>query len=143
MSLHGAYDDQNIFAKIIRGEAPCVKIFEDEVAIAFMDIFPQSRGHCLVVPKEPARNLLTLSEDGAAQAMKRVKALAGAVETALNPDGITVVQFNGAPAGQTVFHIHIHVIPQWEGESLKGHGQAGQADMEELNALADRIRAAL
>jgi histidine triad (HIT) family protein len=143
MSLHGEYDDQNIFAKIIRGEAPCVKIFEDEVAIAFMDIFPQSKGHCLVVPKEPARNLLELSSDTAAEAMKRVKALAGAVEKALQPDGVTVVQFNGAPAGQTVFHIHIHVIPQWEGQALKGHGQAGQADMDELNALADRIKAAL
>lgn len=143
MSLHGEYDDQNIFAKIIRGEAPCVKIFEDEVAVAFMDIFPQSKGHCLVVPKEPARNLLELSEVTAAAAMKRVKALAGAVETALKPDGITVVQFNGAPAGQTVFHIHIHVIPQWEGESLKGHGQSAKADEAELTELAGKIKAAL
>lgn len=143
MSLHGEYDDQNIFAKIIRGEAPCVKIFEDEVAIAFMDLFPQSTGHCLVVPKEPARNLLALSEDSAAEAMKRVKALAGAVEKALQPDGVTVVQFNGAPAGQTVFHIHIHVIPQWQGKDLKGHGGAGKADEGELKELADKIKAAL
>ena len=143
MSLHGEYDDQNIFAKIIRGEAPCVKIFEDDVAIAFMDLFPQSTGHCLLVPREPARNLLELSEQTAAEAMKRVKALAGAVEKALHPDGITVVQFNGAPAGQTVFHIHIHVIPQWEGKDLKGHGNSGKADEAELAELADKIKAAL
>ncbi len=143
MSLHGDYDEQNIFAKIIRGEAPCVKLFEDDVAIAFMDIFPQAKGHCLVVPKEPARNLLELSEDAAAEAMKRVKALASAVEKALQPDGVTVVQFNGAPAGQTVFHIHIHVIPQWEGQALASHGGGKQADMDELNALADTIKAAL
>jgi len=143
MSLHGDYDDQNIFAKIIRGEAPCVKLFEDDVAIAFMDIFPQAKGHCLVVPKEPARNLLELSEDAAAEAMKRVKALAVAVEKALQPDGVTVVQFNGAPAGQTVFHIHIHVIPQWKGEALASHGGGEQGDMDELNALAEKIKAAL
>lgn len=143
MSLHGDYDDQNIFAKIIRGEAPCVKLFEDEAVIAFMDVFPQSRGHCLVVPKEAARNLLELSEDSAAKAMTQVKRLAGAVEAALHPDGVTVVQFNGAPAGQTVFHIHIHVIPQFEGQALKGHGQAGMADTGDLEAIAKLIRAKL
>ncbi len=143
MSLHGDYDDQNIFAQIIRGEAPCVKLFEDEAVIAFMDVFPQSRGHCLVVPKEAARNLLELSEDSAAKAMKQVKRLAGAVEAALHPDGVTVVQFNGAPAGQTVFHIHIHVIPQFEGQALKGHGQASMADTGDLEAIAKLIRAKL
>jgi histidine triad (HIT) family protein len=143
MSLHGTYDDQNIFAKIIRGEAPCVKLFEDDVAIAFMDVFPQSHGHCLVVPKEPARNLLELSEHSAAETMKRVRRLARAVEAALSPDGVTVVQFNGAPAGQTVFHIHVHVIPQWEGQDMKGHGKAGMADTDELTALAETIKAAL
>lgn len=143
MSLHGDYDDQNIFAKIIRGEAPCVKLFEDESVIAFMDVFPQSRGHCLVVPKEQARNLLELSEDSAAHAMTQVRRLAVAVEAALHPDGVTVVQFNGAPAGQTVFHIHIHVIPQFEGQALKGHGQAGMADTEDLEAMAKLIRAQL
>ena len=88
MSLTGTYDDQNIFAKIIAGDAPAIKIFEDDIAVAFMDIFPQSPGHCLVVPKEPARNLLDLSDDMAAAAIQRVKALAKAVETALEPDGI-------------------------------------------------------
>ncbi|MFP4519165.1 MAG: HIT family protein [Oceanicaulis sp.] len=143
MSLHGTYDDENIFAKIIAGDAPCVKVFEDEQALAFMDLFPQSKGHCLVVPKEKARNLLELSDTAAREAMSRVKKLAQAVEKALSPDGVTVVQFNGAPAGQTVFHIHIHVIPRWEGEDIKGHAGGEKADPEALEALASKIRAAL
>lgn len=142
MSLTGKYDDTNIFAKIISGEAPAIKLFDDEHAVAIMDIFPQSPGHCLVIPKEPARNLLDLSDNAAAQAISRVKALAKAVETALEPDGIVVTQFNGAPAGQTVFHIHFHIIPRWDAIPLGRHG-GGQADMEELNAQAEKIRAAL
>lgn len=143
MSLHGTYDDQNIFAKIIRGEAPAVKLLETEDVIAFMDVFPQSKGHCLIVPKTPARNLLELPADAAQAAIVEVKRLAEATEKALNPDGITVVQFNGAPAGQSVFHIHFHVIPQWEGETLPGHGHTGMADMAELESLAEQIRAKL
>ena len=143
MSLHGTYDDQNIFAKIIRGEAPCVKLLETEDVIAFMDVFPQSKGHCLIVPKTPARNLLELPAQAAQAAIVQVKRLAEAAEAALKPDGVTVVQFNGAPAGQSVFHIHFHVIPQWEGAPLPGHGQTGMADMAELEALAKQIRATL
>jgi histidine triad (HIT) family protein len=142
MSLSGKYDDQNIFAKIIAGEAPAIKIFEDDAVVAFMDIFPQSPGHCLVVPKAPARNLLDLSDDVAALAITRVKAVAKAVETALAPDGIIVSQFNGAPAGQTVFHIHFHIIPRWDNQALGSHG-GGQADMDELKAQAAKISAAL
>ncbi|GJL97702.1 MAG: hydrolase [Hyphobacterium sp.] len=142
MSLSGKYDDQNIFAKIIAGEAPAIKIFEDDAVVAFMDIFPQSPGHCLVVPKAPARNLLDLSDDVAALAITRVKAVARAVETALSPDGIIISQFNGAPAGQTVFHIHFHIIPRWENQALGRHG-GGQADTVELKAQAAKIRAAL
>jgi histidine triad (HIT) family protein len=138
MSLTGTYDDQNIFAKIIAGDAPAIKIFEDDVAVAFMDIFPQSPGHCLVVPKEPACNLLDLSEDMAAKAIQRVQKLARAVEAALQPDGIVVTQFNGAPAGQTVFHIHFHIIPRWEDVPLGRHG-GKQADMDELAAQARKI----
>jgi len=138
MSLSGTYDDENIFAKIIAGEAPAIKIFEDDVAVAFMDIFPQSPGHCLVVPKEKARNLLDLSDDMAAAAIQRVKALAKAVEVALDPDGIVVTQFNGAPAGQTVFHIHFHIIPRWANAPLGRHG-GGQANMGELKAQAEKI----
>lgn len=142
MSLTGDYDDQNIFAKILRGDAPAIKIYEDDVAIAFMDIFPQSPGHCLVVPREPARNLLDLSPETASAAIQRVQRLARAVEAALKPDGIVVTQFNGAPAGQTVFHIHFHIIPRWANEPLGRHG-GGQADMDELKAQAEKIRNAL
>jgi len=143
MSLDGAYDDQNVFAKIIRGELPCVKIHEDDAVICFMDLFPQSKGHCLVVPKEPARNLLDLSEAAARDAIANVKRLAAAVEASLEPDGVTIAQFNGAPAGQTVFHIHFHVIPQWDGETLAGHGAGQKADPAALEELAAKIRAAL
>jgi histidine triad (HIT) family protein len=143
MSLHGTYDDENIFAKILSGEAPCVKVFEDEHALVFMDVFPQSRGHCLVVPKEKARNLIELSETAAREAILRVKKVTQAVDKALSPDGVMVAQFNGAPAGQTVFHIHFHVIPRWSDTDIKGHGGGEKADPAELEKLADQIRAAL
>lgn len=142
MSLNGVYDEQNIFAKILRGEMPCVKVHEDEAVLSFMDIFPQSRGHTLVVPKEPARNLLEISEAGLTAAMPPLKRIAAAVNDALAPDGLSIVQFNGAPAGQSVFHIHFHIIPRWEGDAMAGHGQ-GQADIAELEALAAQIRAKL
>ncbi|MEQ8434370.1 MAG: HIT family protein [Oceanicaulis sp.] len=143
MSLHGTYDDENIFAKILTGDAPCVKVFEDEHVLALMDVFPQSKGHCLVVPKEKARNLLELSETSTQAAMLRVKKLAQAVDKALSPDGVMVAQFNGAPAGQTVFHIHFHVIPRWSDTDIKGHGGGDKADTAELETLAGQIRAAL
>lgn len=142
MSLDGQYDNDNIFAKILRGEMPCVKVYEDEHVLSFMDVFPQSPGHTLVVPKQPARNLLEMSEDDAAATIVRVKRIAAAVKTALDPDGIIVTQFNGAPAGQTVFHIHFHIIPRTEGDALGRHGE-GMADMDELNGYAGKIRAAL
>lgn len=143
MSLDGQYDDQNIFAKIIQGELPCVKVFENDDIIAFMDIFPQSRGHTLVVPKEPARNLLDLSQEAAQNAIPHVQHVARAVNKALKPDGIIVTQFNGAPAGQSVFHIHFHIIPKWEDQALGSHADSGQADPETLEPLAEMIRAAL
>jgi histidine triad (HIT) family protein len=144
MSLTGAYDDDNIFAKILRGDMPCVKAFEDDVALAFMDIFPQSRGHTLVIPKGVrARNFLDLPAETVGPYLARVQRVAQAVEAALTPDGVVIMQFNGAPAGQTVFHLHFHVIPRWEGESMKGHGIAPKADMAELQALAAKIAAAM
>ncbi len=143
MSLHGTYDDENIFAKIIRGEAPAIKLIETDEVICFMDVFPQSKGHCLIVPQHPARNLLELPAEAAQAAIVQVKRLTEATEKALNPDGITVVQFNGAPAGQSVFHIHFHVIPQWEGEALPGHGATAMANMVELEAIAEKIRSEL
>lgn len=143
MSLDGRYDDQNIFAKILRGEAPAVKVHEDEHTLAIMDVFPQAPGHVLVIPKEPARNLFELSEEAAEKTILAVKAVAAGVRRALDPDGVFVAQFNGAPAGQTVFHIHFHIIPRREGEAIAGHGNAKMADTADLEALAAKIRAAL
>ena len=142
MSLNGAYDDDNIFAKILRGEMPCVKVYEDEHVLSFMDIFPQAKGHTLVVPKQPVRNLLEMSDEALSAAMPRVKRIANAVKDALEPDGLVITQFNGAPAGQTVFHVHIHIIPRWEGETLGAHG-GGQADIGELETLAAQVKARL
>ncbi|MBO6848502.1 MAG: HIT family protein [Maricaulis sp.] len=142
MSIDGQYDPENIFAKILRGEMPCVKVYEDEQVLAFMDIFPQAPGHVLVVPREPARNLLELTDGALQGAMLRVKRIAQAVKKALNPDGIVMTQFSGAPAGQTVFHVHFHIIPRKEGEALGAHG-GGQADMAELQAQAEKIAAAI
>lgn len=138
MSLTGTYDPDNIFAKILRGELPCVKVYEDDAVLAFMDIFPQAPGHVLVVPKEAARNALDMTDDGLAAAMLRVKRIGNAVKAALAPDGIIITQFNGAPAGQTVFHVHFHIIPRTEGVALGHHG-GGQADMAEITAQAKKI----
>jgi histidine triad (HIT) family protein len=144
MSLNGVYDDNNLFAKMLRAEIPCVKVFEDEHALAIMDIFPQSRGHVLAIPKGVrARTLLELPEDKIAPLMQRVQRLARAVAAALNPDGVVVTQFNGAPAGQTIFHLHVHIIPRYEGVALAGHGHPNKADEAELRAIAAQIAAAL
>ncbi len=144
MSLDGAYDRDNAFAKILRGEIPCTKVYEDKDVLAFMDVFPQSRGHVLLISKtSQARNLLDVEPDVLEKLALTTQKVAKAVRKALNPDGILVMQFNGQTAGQTVFHLHFHVIPRYEGEPLKGHGQAGMADMAELKQLASRISAAL
>lgn len=144
MSLHGAYDDNNLFAKILRGEIPAVKVFEDDQTLAFMDIFPQARGHFLVVPKNVrARNFLELPASRVAPLMERVHRLAIAAEKALKPDGVTVTQFNGEDAGQTIFHLHFHIIPRYAGARLAGHGHGNKADIAELEVLAKQIAAAL
>ncbi|NGM50946.1 HIT family protein [Caulobacter sp. 602-2] len=143
MSLTGSYDDANIFAKIVRGEIPSVKIFEDDAVLAFMDAFPQSRGHALVISKtSKARNILEVEPQVLAELAAATQKLARAVTAALKPDGVVVTQFNGAPAGQTVFHLHFHVIPRYEGEALGRHG-GGMADIDDLKALAAKISAAL
>ena len=143
MSLHGSYDPDNLFAKILRGEIPCATVFEDEVALAFMDIFPQSRGHTLIVPKGGSvRNFLDLPSEKIGPYLERVQRVAIAVEKALKPDGVAITQFNGAPAGQTIFHLHFHVIPRYEGVKLAGHGHSNKADAAELEALAAQIAAA-
>jgi len=144
MSLHGTYDDDNLFAKILRGEIPSVKVYEDGEVLAFMDIFPQTRGHVLVVPKDvKARNFLDLPADRVAPLMERVQKIAIATEKALKPDGVTVTQFNGEDAGQTIFHLHFHIIPRYAGQRLAGHNHGQQADIGELQQIAAQIAAAL
>src|SRR5271156_5370446 len=139
MSLSGAYDDENVFARIVRGEIPKALIAEDEATMAFMDAFPQSRGHCLVIHKTSnARNLLEAEPRVLEAAIGMVRRVARAVEAALGPDGIVITQFNGAAAGQTVFHLHFHIIPRWEGVALGRHA-SGVADPAELQTLARRI----
>lgn len=138
MSLDGTYDPDNIFAKILRGELPCVKVYEDEFVLSFMDIFPQAPGHVLVVPKEAARNALEMSDESLAAAIVRVKKIGNAVKAALAPDGIMIAQLNGAPAGQTVFHVHFHIIPRSDGAQLAMHA-GGKADMDEITAQAKKI----
>ena len=143
MTLHDAYDPTNIFAKILKGEMPSIKVYEDEVALAFMDVFPQSEGHTLVIPKQvQARNFLDMPSDYLGQYMLKVQKVARAVEAGLKPDGLLVTQFNGAPAGQTVFHLHVHILPMREGDTIRPH--TGQmADHGLLAKHAEMIRAAL
>jgi histidine triad (HIT) family protein len=142
MSLDGVYDPDNIFARILRHELPCARVFEDEHALAFLDLFPQSRGHTLVLPKAPARNLLDIEGEALKELIVRVQRVAGAVKSALDPEGLTISQFNGAAGGQSVFHLHFHIIPRWENQPLTGHGTA-KADPDELASLAERISARL
>ena len=142
MSLDGTYEDGNIFAKILRGEMPCAKVFEDGEVFAFMDVFPQSRGHTLVIPKHStARNLLEEDPAVLAPLILGVQRVTRAVRSALNPDGIVVTQFNGAASGQTIYHLHFHIIPRWAGVELGRHGAGGMADPVELKALAEQIAA--
>jgi histidine triad (HIT) family protein len=143
MSLDGAYDPDNIFAKILRGEAPCFKVFEDDVALAFLDIFPRSTGHTLVIPKHGARNLFELPGEMIGPYMQRVQTVADGVRRALAPDGVMLVQFNGAPAGQTVFHLHFHIIPRFEGEMLFAEGKSPKADLDAMAGLAAGLSAAI
>ncbi|KSW26600.1 MULTISPECIES: HIT family protein [unclassified Pseudomonas] len=143
MSLQGTYDPQNIFAQIIRGDAPCYKLYEDDDVLAFLDLFPQSHGHALVVPKRSAaRNILEVDADALCKVMGVVQRLTRAIVEELNPDGVQVAQFNGAPAGQTVFHIHVHIVPRYAGQGLGIHAvqKADPAELEQLQArLVRRI----
>ena len=142
MSLDGDYDDTNIFAKMVRGEAPCAKVYEDTDVLAFLDLFPQSKGHTLVVSKTArARNLLDVDPAALQTLIVGVQKVAKGLRTALSPDGLVVTQFNGAPAGQTVFHLHFHLIPRYEGVPTAGQGGARMADPDELARLAKTIAA--
>ena len=137
-----AYDPGNVFAKILRGELPCTKLHEDSDTIALMDIMPRCPGHCLVIPKAPARNILDASPESVAACMRTVQALSRAVVTAFDADGVTIQQFNEAAGGQVVFHLHFHVLPRHDGVPLGRH-TATMEKPEVLQAHADRIVAAL
>mgnify|MGYP003576443433 CR=1 FL=1 len=144
MTLHAPYDPDNIFAKILRGEIPSVKVWEDEDVLVFMDVFPQSEGHTLIISKtSTARNLLEMEPEVLARVMAATQRTAKAIEKALKPEGFQIVQYNGDAGGQTVFHLHFHVIPRWTDRAMKGHGHAPMADAAVLRGLADRIAAAL
>ena len=134
-----AYDQNNIFAKMLRGEIPCHKIYEDEDTLAFLDIMPRTEGHALVVTKEKARDLFDVSPEALAKLMAVVQKLAPKIKDAVGADGVLIQQFNGAAAGQTVFHLHVHIVPRKEGEALKPH--AGKMeDQAKLAATAEKIR---
>lgn len=139
-----AYDADNIFAKILRGDMPSVKVWEDDDVLAFMDVFPQSEGHVLIVSKtSTARNILEIEPEVLAKLAVAVQRTARAVEKALKPEGLSLMQFNGDAGGQTVFHLHFHIVPRWADRPMKGHGHAPMADAEQLKALAQRIAAEL
>lgn len=137
-----SYDNNNIFAKILRGEAPCIKVYEDDHTLSFMDVMPQAVGHTLVVPKAPAQDLLDLPKNMAGPLMESTQKVAKAVKAALKPTGVLIAQLNGAAAGQTVFHLHFHIIPREEGLDLKLHARE-MANLDELQQIADKIKAAL
>ena len=136
-----AYDPNNIFGKILRGEIPAHKVYEDDVALAFMDIMPRAEGHVLVIPKEGARGLLDIQPTTLAELMKRVQHVAQAVKIALGADGLTMHQFNESAGGQVIFHLHFHILPRWEGVALRPPGTMG--DNDKLAAQAEKIRAAM
>jgi histidine triad (HIT) family protein len=137
-----SYDNSNIFAKILRGEIPSVKVYEDAKTLAFMDVMPEADGHVLVVPKEGAENILDLSPDGLAAMMATVQKVAKAVDKALEPDGILLKQYNRPAAGQSVFHVHFHIVPRWEGAALAPHGKV-MVEAARLEPIAAKIRSEL
>ncbi|NKC22163.1 HIT family protein [Ochrobactrum oryzae] len=133
--MSATYDDNNIFAKILRGEIPSTRVYETDDVIAFMDVMPQGTGHTLVVPKAPSRNLLDAKPETLANVVQVVQKIAQAVKKAFNADGVTVMQFNEPASGQTVYHLHFHVIPRFEGVALKPHtGQMEDAAVLSANA---------
>ena len=136
------YDQSNVFAKILRGEIPAFKVYEDAQALSFMDAMPQSDGHTLVIPKVEARNFFDIAPDALADLIKATQYVARGVQQALKPDGMRIIQFNEPAAGQTVFHIHFHIVPCYEGKELRGHGR-DWGDKSLLAQQAEKIRAAL
>lgn len=137
-----AYDPSNVFAKILRGELPAHKVYEDETTLAFMDVMPRADGHVLVIPKRPSRNLLDADPEDLKAVIVTAQRIARAVMTAMDADGITLQQFSESAGGQVVFHLHVHILPRHDGVALRPH--TGQmADPETLKAHAEAIRRAL
>jgi histidine triad (HIT) family protein len=137
-----SYDDTNVFAKILRGELPAHKIYETEHVLGFMDIMPRGDGHALVIPKTKARNILDAEPDVVAELMKAAQVVARASKQAFGADGVTIQQFNESAGGQVVFHLHVHIIPRFEGVPLRPH----TGDMEKPEVLAthaEKLRQAL
>ena len=135
------YDPDNIFAKILRGEIPSSRVYEDDDTLVFMDIMPRVDGHCLVIPKTPCRNILDASPDQLSAVMATVQRISHAVMAAFDATGVTIQQFNEADGGQEVFHLHFHVLPRHAGERMRPPGNMG--DMEAIRKHAEQIRVAL
>ena len=136
------YDRNNVFAKILRGELPAAKIYEDDRTLAFMDAMPQTNGHALVIPKCEAENILDLDPQDLAEAIKVTQKVARAINKALRPDGLRVMQFTGPASGQSVFHVHFHIMPMYTGQEMKGHAREF-ADPKLLAEQAKKIRDAM
>jgi histidine triad (HIT) family protein len=139
--MAAAYEPSNIFAKILRGELPCHKVYEDDVALALMDIMPRTEGHVLIIPKAPSRGLLDADPAVLGELIKRVQHVARAAQKAFGADGITVQQFSESAGGQVIFHLHFHILPRFEGVALRPPGTMG--DNEKLAENAEKIKAAL
>ncbi|MDQ4134714.1 MAG: HIT family protein [Pseudomonadota bacterium] len=137
-----AYDPNNVFAKILRGELPCEKVYEDDKTLAFMDIMPRADGHVLVIPKNAGRTILDTPLADLQAAIATVQKVARAVKDGMKADGLTIQQFNESAGGQVVFHLHFHILPRWDGVALRPHTGA-MAPKEELARDAEQIRAAL
>ena len=138
-----AYDPNNIFAKILRGEFPCHKVYEDEHVLAFLDIMPRAPGHALVLPKAPARNLLDVAPDDLAHVIKVAQKIAKVSVDVFGADGVTIQQFNESAGGQVVFHLHVHVIPRKEGIAMKPPATVKEAPdvlAEQAKTLAAALR---
>ena len=142
MNLFDEYDNNNIFAKILRDEMPSIRVFEDDMTLAFMDVMPQVEGHVLVIPKSPATNLLSLDPEYAAAMIRTTQFVGRAVQKATDAPGFMIAQLNGSAAGQTVPHIHMHINPRTGGIEFKIPAQE-MADMAVLEAMAVKIRACL
>ncbi len=133
----------SIFSKIVSGDIPAIKVYEDDATLAFMDIGPASRGHTLVIPKDEHADIFSIPPETLSAVMRTTQRVALALREVLRPDGINIIQNNGAAAGQTVFHLHVHLIPRWEGDNAVRLWKPGSAEPAELRPLAEQISQAI